>query len=379
MSRTKLSISWFASYYNNITVSGSPVEEAYVAEINNDWSDKAPTAGVNKDNFSVRWTGSFSGAGEFEFNATSDDGMRVWVDGQKVIDMWYSHGALPQIATRTLGGGSHQVVVEYFDSGGNAVAKFNVYQLSIGPAQTEAERQRGWERVNATGPLTRGGLVAARIYEADDDGYPMGTSDFDIIYCMFNPADYAINKSNSYKPKGLDKNGNYNMAFDRQKANPRTLSISALWFDTYETGEDVSQVINKLTAYAEKRGDRGAQTPSPKVAFQWGDFRFLGLITSINVEYTLFKPDGTPVRAKVSNFKLKEFKHRKAYPQQNPSSGNGPEEHIWRVSAGDRLDTIAAKMYGNATQWRIIADRNKIINPFLLTPGEMLRIPPIDH
>ncbi|MCP5099187.1 MAG: LysM peptidoglycan-binding domain-containing protein, partial [Chloroflexi bacterium] len=55
----------------------------------------------------------------------------------------------------------------------------------------------------------------------------------------------------------------------------------------------------------------------------------------------------------------------------------GPKTQIWHVSAGDRLDTIAAKIYGDATKWRIIATRNQITDPLQLYPGQQLTIPSI--
>ena len=48
---------------------------------------------------------------------------------------------------------------------------------------------------------------------------------------------------------------------------------------------------------------------------------------------------------------------------------------MWRVIAGDRLDTIAFEVYGDATKWRTIAAYNRIVNPLKLEPGQQLIIP----
>jgi nucleoid-associated protein YgaU len=63
------------------------------------------------------------------------------------------------------------------------------------------------------------------------------------------------------------------------------------------------------------------------------------------------------------------------YEKQNPTSGGGPIERIWRVVAGDRLDTIAAEVYQDSTKWRLIASQNHITNPLAIRPGQQLRIP----
>jgi nucleoid-associated protein YgaU len=91
-------------------------------------------------------------------------------------------------------------------------------------------------------------------------------------------------------------------------------------------------------------------------------------------KFTLFKPDGTPVRANVQ-VTFTQHKDLNDYPNQNPTSGGGDIERVWRVIAGDRLDTIAYQVYGDATKWRMIAAYNEIINPLKLIPGQQLIIP----
>ena len=91
-------------------------------------------------------------------------------------------------------------------------------------------------------------------------------------------------------------------------------------------------------------------------------------------KFTLFKPDGTPVRAKVE-VTFTQYTDVEDYPNQNPTSGGGPNERVHRVISGERLDTIAAKVYRDATKWRLIAEHNKIGDPLALRPGQTIRIP----
>ncbi|MCA9926563.1 MAG: LysM peptidoglycan-binding domain-containing protein, partial [Anaerolineales bacterium] len=65
------------------------------------------------------------------------------------------------------------------------------------------------------------------------------------------------------------------------------------------------------------------------------------------------------------------------YPHQNPTSGGGPIQEVRKVVQGDRLDLIAADVYGDATQWRHIAAYNRIRNPKSLRPGQLITIPPL--
>ena len=119
---------------------------------------------------------------------------------------------------------------------------------------------------------------------------------------------------------------------------------------------------------------KGDKVAPPQVAFEWGVFRFVSYITNMTQKFTLFKHDGTPVRAKV-NVTFTQYTDVEDYKPQNPTSGGGPIERVWRVIAGDRLDTIAAEVYQDATKWRLIAEHNQIVNPLALRPGQQLSIP----
>ncbi len=220
---------------------------------------------------------------------------------------------------------------------------------------------------------TRSNLVAARIFEVDDSGEEKGGGIS--VPCMFNPFEYTVSKSNSYEEKSKNNSDVPHVEF--KKAGAQTLKL-ALSFDTYELTEDVSLTTNKLWKLMEsKTRDEGSsenKVPPPEVAFEWGVFRFVSVITNITQKFTLFLNDGTPVRARV-DVTFTQYKDLNDYPNQNPSSGNGPIARVWRVVAGDRLDNISAKVYGDATKWRLIANFNNIVDPLQLRAGQLLTIP----
>jgi hypothetical protein len=92
--------------------------------VNHDWEGGPPGPGVGRDNFSVRWTGQPTfAAGTYTFTSTSDDGIRVYVDGVKRIDDWASHSSHTASAQVTLTAGTHTVTVEYYESTGDALAQ----------------------------------------------------------------------------------------------------------------------------------------------------------------------------------------------------------------------------------------------------------------
>ena len=115
---------WQVSYWNNMTLSGEPVLNSTEANLDWDWGVGSPHTSVNTDRFSARWMRYiFVSAGTYRFTATSDDGIRIYVDNRLVIDQWYDHAAQTFTADVDLTAGHHLVRVEYYENMGYAVAK----------------------------------------------------------------------------------------------------------------------------------------------------------------------------------------------------------------------------------------------------------------
>ena len=115
-----------ADYFANQTFTGPPAVSRCEAQINNTWGTGAPAAGLPADGYTVRWTGRhvFPG-GAATFTARSDDGIRARLDGQPVLEMWREQAPTTMTATRPVTAGEHEVVVEYFEAAGGAVAQFS--------------------------------------------------------------------------------------------------------------------------------------------------------------------------------------------------------------------------------------------------------------
>ena len=79
---------WSASYWNNPTLSGTPALTRQEENLDHDWGTGSPQPGViNADQFSARWTRYIDVTpGNYRFTATSDDGIRLWIDGALLLD-----------------------------------------------------------------------------------------------------------------------------------------------------------------------------------------------------------------------------------------------------------------------------------------------------
>jgi hypothetical protein len=112
---------WWGDYFANRDLSGGPALSRYDETINFSWGAGSPASGVPSDNFSVRWVRDewFAG-GTYRFKILSDDGVRLWVGDQLVVDEWRDRWAEPLVVNRYVPAGNHRVRVEYYEHHGDA-------------------------------------------------------------------------------------------------------------------------------------------------------------------------------------------------------------------------------------------------------------------
>jgi hypothetical protein len=108
---------WRGEYYANRTLAGTPLFVRSDAAVQFDWGYGAPGPGLPANNFSVRWTTSVDFvAGVYRFYTRSDDGVRIWIDGELLLDHWQESAAQLNSAVRPLSAGVHVVRVDYFEA-----------------------------------------------------------------------------------------------------------------------------------------------------------------------------------------------------------------------------------------------------------------------
>jgi hypothetical protein len=114
-----------ATYFDNMDLTGPAVQRRDHA-INFDWSTGSPIGGVGPDTFSVLWEGQIQAPadGLYTFYTSTDDGVRLWIDNQLVIDHWDPQPETEWSGQVQLAGNSkHRIQMEYFDRYGEAVAR----------------------------------------------------------------------------------------------------------------------------------------------------------------------------------------------------------------------------------------------------------------
>jgi len=193
----------------------------------------------------------------------------------------------------------------------------------------------------------------------------------------YNPTEYSISKSATWnRPSTRAAESSTPPEFTG--SNPMTISME-IFLDCFEDPiGDVSPDVMALMSWTKPTAMslmRGLPQP-PLLRFVWGANpvlqMFQGYLKSVQARYTMFRIDGTPLRA-TANISLEEVTPE--LPGQNPSSGalEGRRAHV--VREGESLQSIAYDEYGQASLWRGLAAFNDIDDPLRLAPCAELLLP----
>jgi regulation of enolase protein 1 (concanavalin A-like superfamily) len=114
-------------YYDNIDLTNLTLTRTD-ATVDFDWGSGSPDPSIGADTFSVRWSGQVQPlySETYTFYTNSDDGIRLWVNAQQVIDNWTDHGPTEDSGTIGLTAGTkYDILMEFYENGGGAVAQLS--------------------------------------------------------------------------------------------------------------------------------------------------------------------------------------------------------------------------------------------------------------
>ncbi|MDJ0653690.1 MAG: LysM peptidoglycan-binding domain-containing protein [Xanthomonadales bacterium] len=207
------------------------------------------------------------------------------------------------------------------------------------------------------------GLVRAYLEVLVPKGVPQP-----VIPLKFNPTEYQLQKTNNFAEIPIPGLESPPIQFVRGASEKL---IAELLADTSDTLEDVrKKYTDGLRDLMRINTDLHAP---PIVRLTWDDQVFKGVVESLNITFTLFTPDGIPIRAKL-NLTLKEYRPVEVQVKDTPKSSPDVDKR-YTVRRGDSLASVSAMAYADPEQWREIAEENDIVDPRSLEPGQVLRIP----
>lgn len=199
----------------------------------------------------------------------------------------------------------------------------------------------------------------------------------------FNPDAITINHSAPTDKLGLKSNSTSNASSDESKqiilnadesvraAGTTTITVNNIIF----YGADVPKTCDQLLDWSHPtviKGEKQTLTHLTTLKFQWGNFSFMATLNTVNVTYTRFSSQGTPIRAKVT---LTFHEKNSRRTGTNPSSGGLPDRRTHVMTSGECLPLVANTNYGGPGDWRPLAEVNHIDDPLRVPPGTVLYLP----
>jgi nucleoid-associated protein YgaU len=242
--------------------------------------------------------------------------------------------------------------------------------------------------VSAGGGIAAGGKSGARptleraaleLYEpkpvpgGSGRGAPLGSIPF-----QFNPKEFSIQKAAKWERKPA--RGAKSAGPPEFKGSDPCKMTLEMFFDATDTldGSVVTRVEQLLKCCVPTEASAGQKKEIPPlVVLHWGKVTsFHAFVTSVQAKFTLFTPDGTPIRA-TCTVALEEMPGEP--PRQNPTSGSPFARATYTVVAGDSLASIAYAEYGDPRLWRPLAAFNRIDDPMRVPIGSTVLVPAADE
>ncbi|HUG26168.1 peptidoglycan-binding protein [Piscinibacter sp.] len=227
----------------------------------------------------------------------------------------------------------------------------------------------------ATGQKTR--LLMTR-YSVSSDG-TIALDSSTTFTVMLNPADFKHSFGISYdkqKKQGEPAADPKFSAVDAEKVNFSIVidGTGAVPAEAGTTRQDVKAQLAQLNKVVYQYV--GEKHEPPHVRLLWGTLIFFGRLESMTTNYTLFKPSGDPLRAKVDLGFVGAMSKKEAELVSNRSS---PDlSHRVLVREGDTLPLLCHRIYGDSWYYLDVARFNRLVEFRNLKPGLELHFPPLE-
>ncbi|MFG2130841.1 fibronectin type III domain-containing protein [Streptomyces sp. NPDC048751] len=161
-------------FYANTSFSGTPRKTDCDSAVSEDWGARAPASGLPTNNFGVRWTveRDFGSGGPFAWAVSAQDGIRVYLDGVRKIDVWKNTSTTTsKTVNLTIPKGKHTLRVDYVNWTGNANVKFAYTPRTTATVDKIKPLVPTGTAVTYDATSGRAGLTWAKNQEMDLAGY----------------------------------------------------------------------------------------------------------------------------------------------------------------------------------------------------------------
>jgi fibronectin type 3 domain-containing protein len=207
-------------FFANTTFSGTPKKTDCDTAISESWGTGAPATGLPSNNFAVRWTVTrdFGSGGPFAFTASAQDGIRVYLDGVRKVDLWKNTSTtVSKTVNVTIPAGKHTLRVDYVNWTGTANVKFAYAPRTSATVDTVKPLTPTGTSVSYDTATGKAKLTWSKNKEMDLAGYRvyrrlMGSSSWKKLTsttaASYTDAPPATGETYYYEVRAYDKAGN---------------------------------------------------------------------------------------------------------------------------------------------------------------------------
>jgi len=226
---------WYGEYWPNQALWWDPAVTVQGGDgmLDHQWTNGPPTAGLPVDHFSTRFRRTISlGAGQWQFDVSSDDGVRFWVDDVLILDEWQDQVAVftPTVNVKS---GAHELRVEHYENLEWAKVGVSWAQVSGEPAPA------GWITTPMSGTVVETCPITVEV-DVDPGLGPVDRVEF---YAYYHGAWHHL---------GDDHDGPFTQVWDCEAVADRTANLLVhVWDDTGREIVDPSGVVRVKLAHRE--------------------------------------------------------------------------------------------------------------------------------
>lgn len=192
---------------------------------------------------------------------------------------------------------------------------------------------------------------------------------------LVNPEKYSQTLSVTYDEQGAP--GSKNTALKFSKMPPAELKFELLFDATGAIDGSPTDLATEITNFQTVVYDYDGTVHEPRyLMLYWGKMKFGARLTALSYNYTLFAPNGAPLRAK-ADVTFKNYENPATIVKEEDRES--PDiTHRVVVNAGDSLPLLCYQIYGDTQYYIDVARANRLVDVRHLQVGQTLSFPPLD-